>query len=51
MAMVRSARTGTPSAARTIKSIGVESIWTCSSGHAAMVMVNDLCGQFAVIGG
>jgi hypothetical protein len=47
-AMVRSARTGTPSSRTTITSIGVESIWTCSPGRAANVGVNAPPGRFAI---
>ncbi len=46
-AMVKSARTGTPSSASTITSIGVESIWICSPGRIANVGVNTPSGRLA----
>jgi hypothetical protein len=47
MAMVRSARAGTPSSSSTRTSMGVESICTCSPGRAAKDGVNGPCGRFA----
>jgi hypothetical protein len=51
-AIVRSARTGMPSAARTITSIGVESIRTCCSPvREASVAANAPGGRFAAVAG